>query len=96
MIQAEYDLDSLTLSVHGHAGYAQRGKDIVCAGVSTLVYTLCGVCGVDFGEKIQVANEHRAVFEAVIYGLRMIAESFPENLNLVPYRKKIICDIIPS
>ncbi len=29
-----------TLSVEGHAGYAERGKDIVCAGMSTLWGTL--------------------------------------------------------
>ena len=28
------------ISVKGHAHYAEHGKDIVCAGVSTLVQTL--------------------------------------------------------
>jgi len=28
------------LRVHGHAGYAEYGSDIVCAGVSTLVMNL--------------------------------------------------------
>ena len=28
------------LSVKGHANYAEHGKDIVCAGVSTLIQTL--------------------------------------------------------
>lgn len=28
------------LKVHGHAGYAERGKDIVCAAASMLAYTL--------------------------------------------------------
>lgn len=27
------------ICIEGHAGYDQIGKDIVCAGVSTLVYT---------------------------------------------------------
>lgn len=30
----------LTLRIRGHAGYAARGQDIVCAGVSMLAQTL--------------------------------------------------------
>lgn len=44
MIQVQYmaepEIDRYQLVVSGHAGYAERGKDIVCAGVSALVYTL--------------------------------------------------------
>lgn len=29
-----------TITIKGHAGYAPIGEDIVCAGVSTLAYTL--------------------------------------------------------
>ena len=32
----------LCLTVEGHAGYAPRGKDIVCAAVSMLVQALAG------------------------------------------------------
>jgi uncharacterized protein YsxB (DUF464 family) len=32
--------ERLTLHIRGHAGYAARGQDIVCAGVSTLAQTL--------------------------------------------------------
>ena len=27
-----------TVTISGHAGYAKRGEDIVCAAMSTLVY----------------------------------------------------------
>jgi uncharacterized protein YsxB (DUF464 family) len=30
----------LCIAAKGHAGYAEAGKDIVCASVSTLMYTL--------------------------------------------------------
>ena len=30
--------DGVELSAHGHAGYAPRGQDVVCAGVSALLY----------------------------------------------------------
>lgn len=29
-----------SITIEGHAGYAPRGQDIVCAGISTLVQTL--------------------------------------------------------
>lgn len=32
--------EQLMLTAEGHAGYAPRGLDIVCAGVSTLINTL--------------------------------------------------------
>lgn len=35
--------ESLILSVKGHAQFAPEGEDIVCAGVSTLVYTLAQI-----------------------------------------------------
>lgn len=31
---------SVHTTVKGHAGFARKGTDLVCAGVSTLVYTL--------------------------------------------------------
>jgi uncharacterized protein YsxB (DUF464 family) len=30
--------DEFVIDIKGHAGYAKRGQDIVCASVSTLVY----------------------------------------------------------
>lgn len=40
MIRAHYSREELHISVTGHAGYAPHGQDIVCAGASTLYYTL--------------------------------------------------------
>lgn len=44
MIIARYDRngDTHILSVNGHAGFAVKGQDIVCAGVSAIVYALIG------------------------------------------------------
>lgn len=33
----EIQFDGLTVRARGHAGFAPRGQDIVCAGVSTLL-----------------------------------------------------------
>ena len=40
----------LSLTVKGHAGYGERGRDIVCAAVSILTYTLA--------KNIGTAREH--------------------------------------
>ena len=41
MIQVEFYPNDLKLSIKGHAGHAEPGKDIVCAAASILYYTLC-------------------------------------------------------
>lgn len=41
MIKVRYDFDNHEIRVSGHANMEEKGKDIVCASVSTLVYTLC-------------------------------------------------------
>ena len=33
--------DGYLFSCEGHAGYAEKGKDIVCAGISALCMALC-------------------------------------------------------
>ena len=89
MIEARYDSDELILSLTGHAGYAPIGQDIVCAGVSTLVYTLINSCCCEItGDSVRV-KDNRAVFDAVILGLDMISKKFPKNLHLVPYRTDV-------
>lgn len=40
MITAKFDYKENKLQICGHAGYDELGKDIVCAAVSTLFYTL--------------------------------------------------------
>ena len=41
MIEITFNPKKLELSVKGHAGQAEKGKDIVCSAVSILFYTLC-------------------------------------------------------
>ena len=42
MIHAKMDWRRLELMMWGHAGYAEEGKDIVCAGASMLFDALAG------------------------------------------------------
>ena len=40
MMHIRIDVENMCVEVSGHAGYAPAGQDIVCAAVSTLIYTL--------------------------------------------------------
>ena len=40
MITTTYDRANHSLKIEGHSHYAEHGKDIVCAAVSILAYTL--------------------------------------------------------
>ncbi len=42
MIQVCYDRRGYRVTVSGHAGYGERGADILCAAASMLLHTLAG------------------------------------------------------
>ena len=45
------------LEASGHAGYAPAGQDIVCAGASTLMQTLCALLAGEEGTRSGVWDE---------------------------------------
>lgn len=90
MITVEYDRTVPSLRVYGHAGYAEKGSDIVCAAVSALSQALakyvCDNCGgsaiIDSGELTVICEDDRAVpcFDLIADGIKTIARSYPENV----------------
>ena len=93
MISIQYKRDNLELQIAGHAGYAEKGRDIVCAAVTALAGTLerCmkeageGSCEWKEGETCFTASgteNLRPCFETVVTGLRMLAEEFPEYVSI--------------
>ena len=48
----------LSLRLEGHAGYAEHGKDVVCASASILAYTLASIVGSfdDVKANIEIAS----------------------------------------
>lgn len=99
MIQATYraEGDTHSLAVNGHAGYAEKGADIVCAGVSALVQALIGwiennPCEVEcisvddnIGEVIICCDggeEIAAVFYMTAIGLEQIANVYPDYVQI--------------
>jgi uncharacterized protein YsxB (DUF464 family) len=88
----------VALSVEGHAGFAPRGRDIVCAATSALVLsaahgvtTFCRapVRVVDQGDgeyRLEVPRggnaRAQALLETAVAGLRAIARSYPGRIRI--------------
>ena len=90
MIQVTYNEvgDEMILRAEGHAGYAEKGKDIVCAAVSVLMQTLAYSVGkwmIDDGDGIEVqahqSCDNMAKFELVTDGLILLEKQYPENVR---------------
>lgn len=99
MVRAKYTAedDRHTLSVLGHANYAEYGKDIVCAGVSALVQALIGwlennswkaeCISVDPKEGEVIISciggeDIAAIFHMTAIGLEQIADSYPDYVQI--------------
>ena len=89
MIRAVFSKNRLT--VEGHAGYAPKGQDIVCAAVSALVYALIGtleetenVAEVILrpGYAAVEAKEKTAAFDLVRCGLTQLADRYPDFVRV--------------
>lgn len=99
MIQVTYNEvgDEMILRAEGHAGYAEKGKDIVCAAVSVLMQTLaCSVDADNTGNTFELSDGkngnrltvqapmsvlNRDKFDLVVEGLIRLAENYPENVQ---------------
>ena len=96
MIKITFE-DERTLTISGHAGYAEQGKDIVCAGVSAIAYTLLGYLediGVDVLSDIKPKKGYmrilsrtrnktvRDAFKMAQTGLLQIERAFPEYVSI--------------
>lgn len=94
MIEVEYTKGKTAheLSIAGHADYDSQGKDIVCAGVSAIAYSLMGYLDkhggefeADSGEFYCTAErlaDTDVAFEVALIGLELIAESYPHHVEV--------------
>lgn len=85
-------LHEVGFNLSGHAGYAEKGSDIVCAAVSCLVDTFRASAAGNYEEfeddglyicrweTLPAASI--AKVEMLYTGLRLIAESYPDNVRV--------------
>lgn len=93
MIRIKYMPEKGQLWIRGHSGYAEPGKDIVCAGISALFETLGEHPSVCRGHGCAKENEHvllprtgtekemMPMFDLIASGMRAIAEKYPDNVS---------------
>lgn len=85
------------LALRGHAGYAQHGNDIVCAGVSAITFTLVGFLKnhEDVSWRLQTHYESGnceiscgsntltdTAFDMAIIGYAQMAKKYPDYIQL--------------
>ncbi len=96
MLEITLNRNTWSVKVEGHAGYAEQGHDIVCAGASMLTATLArclgGVTGqhyVDDGIVTEIscaptlaeAERVAAVFDVIDTGYQLLANSYPVHVR---------------
>lgn len=95
MIVVDVRKDGVTVS--GHAGYAESGKDIVCAGVTALVQGLIKSVEGLTRDQIQyditpgradihfkdLSEAGRLLVDSFFLGICLIADDFPEHIKLL-------------
>lgn len=95
MIQITYNEmgDMMFLRAEGHAEFAPKGQDIVCAAVSALMQTLAYsldsgtvTCADDMNLMVVQAKQGTdslAKFELVTDGLILLADAYPEHVRYI-------------
>lgn len=87
----------VSIEMNGHSGYAESGKDIVCAGVSSLVYTAInsfdsieeqrisiddGMLKLNLRGK-KVSDHDQIVLKVMLNGFSMIAGQYKKNVKII-------------
>lgn len=84
------------IEISGHAGYAEPGKDIVCAGVTALTQTLIQSIENLTDDKIEyrispgkveveyrnLSGKSKTLVDSFFVGICLIAEEFPEYVKV--------------
>lgn len=94
MIAVSVRKDKITVS--GHAGYAEAGKDIVCAGVTALTMSLVKSLNDLTEDKIEceispgrvdiyygdLSEAGKLLVDSFFIGICLIADDFPEYVRI--------------
>lgn len=86
-----------SLDVTGHSGYAASGSDIVCAGISSLVYA--GLNSFDSIDEshvklddgllklnlngIKISDHDKIVLDVMIRGFTQIRDQYKKNVKII-------------
>lgn len=85
------------IEIFGHAGYAEPGKDIVCAGVTALTQTLIQSIKDLTDDKIEynispgkvdinhgnLSEKSKTLVDSFFVGICQVADEFPEYVRVL-------------
>lgn len=95
MIKVKFQENSI--SIKGHAEYARRGKDIYCAGVSTLAFTLIESLKALTQDEIEyvcqpgtveikhgnLSESAKLLVDSFFIGIKLMADNHPDYVEIV-------------
>lgn len=95
MIKVIYNKDYKNIKITGHAGYAESGKDIVCASASSIILSSINLA-IEFNKdvkytddlnKIEITNNTNdanveKVFSNMILSLEELEKQYPKNIKI--------------
>ena len=83
------------VSLKGHAGTAEYGKDLVCAAVSAIMFGFCNALDQIAGngeavirsnlisaENISFEEKENVIFETLLVQLETVAEQYPDAVKI--------------
>lgn len=96
MIEAGFfrEDDGFRVIVRGHADYAPKGQDIVCAAISTLFFAMtsyistasgceCKICRLERGyAEFECKGECEEALKQACIGMLIVSENYPRHVKL--------------
>lgn len=91
----EIHIDYGILEIKGHACFAEKGQDVVCAGISTLLYTFAKALDdrrlmtkfeLDDGYAIvkwDITKTSNILMDTFKGGFEMVAGTYPEHAKII-------------
>lgn len=84
------------INISGHAGYANKGQDIVCAGLSALVFTAQASLEELTEDKIDfiflddeiiieysnISEKAKTIIDTLLIGVNLLADEYPYNIEV--------------
>lgn len=93
-VRIQRDSNRFNIDLNGHALF-NPGNDIVCAGISSLVYSLVGLAGNnDYNKKISIGDDQSSIemigmdrylegaTDQLIIGLLQIEKKYPDHVKI--------------
>lgn len=84
-----------TITVSGHANYKAYGEDLICAGVSAIMFGLCNALDElktksnyeiktnQFKIQSDLSTKSNTILNTGLVQLQTIAESYPKNIKII-------------